>query len=89
MGSTSPPPTLPKRGIATTPSTPGTSIPSTPARRSAGPVKVVDAEVGPNSFQKIKLIGKGDVGKVYLVVRNAKTRFKRSIGVYTDNLNMV
>ncbi|TPX35886.1 hypothetical protein SmJEL517_g01805 [Synchytrium microbalum] len=41
----------------------------TPARRGTGPIRVVDAEVGPNSFQKIKLIGKGDVGKVYLVRR--------------------
>lgn len=29
-------------------------------------------EVGPSSFQKIKLLGRGDVGKVYLV-REKKT----------------
>ena len=29
--------------------------------------KAVDVQVGPDSFEKIKLLGKGDVGKVYLV----------------------
>ncbi|KAI3403125.2 NRC2 [Candida oxycetoniae] len=29
--------------------------------------KVVDVQVGPDSFEKIRLLGKGDVGKVYLV----------------------
>lgn len=29
-------------------------------------------EVGPSSFQKVRLLGKGDVGKVYLV-REKKT----------------
>ena len=29
-------------------------------------------EVGPQSFQKIKMLGRGDVGKVYLV-REKKT----------------
>ncbi|TPX43257.1 hypothetical protein SeMB42_g04798 [Synchytrium endobioticum] len=67
--SASPPPVLSRRGLATTTSTPVTSTPSTPARRGTGSVRVVDAEVGPSSFQKIKLIGKGDVGKVYLVAR--------------------
>ena len=35
-------------------------------------MKVRTVEVGPSSFQKIKLLGKGDVGKVYLV-REKKT----------------
>ena len=34
---------------------------------SSNSIKVRDVEVGPQSFDKIKLIGKGDVGKVYLV----------------------
>jgi len=34
---------------------------------SSNSIKVRDVEVGPQSFEKIKLIGKGDVGKVYLV----------------------
>jgi len=34
---------------------------------SANSIKVRDVEVGPNSFLKIKMLGKGDVGKVYLV----------------------
>ena len=33
---------------------------------------VVQVEVGPGSFQKIKMLGRGDVGKVYLV-REKKT----------------
>lgn len=34
---------------------------------SSNSIKVRDVEVGPSSFEKVKLIGKGDVGKVYLV----------------------
>lgn len=34
---------------------------------SSTSIKVSNVEVGPGSFDKIKLIGKGDVGKVYLV----------------------
>ncbi|RKF83295.1 Serine/threonine-protein kinase nrc-2 [Golovinomyces cichoracearum] len=45
-----------------------------PIRRiySSNSIKVSTVEVGPTSFDKIKLIGKGDVGKVYLV-REKKT----------------
>lgn len=35
-------------------------------------VRSRQVEVGPSSFQKVKLLGKGDVGKVYLV-REKKT----------------
>lgn len=34
---------------------------------SSSSIKVRDVEVSPNSFEKIKLLGRGDVGKVYLV----------------------
>ncbi|KAF3932289.1 hypothetical protein ABW19_dt0205290 [Dactylella cylindrospora] len=34
---------------------------------SSNSIKVRTVEVGPQSFDKIKLLGKGDVGKVYLV----------------------
>ncbi|CAG8825932.1 26079_t:CDS:2, partial [Gigaspora margarita] len=34
---------------------------------SSNSIKIKRVEVGPSSFQKIKLLGKGDVGKVYLV----------------------
>lgn len=34
---------------------------------SSNSIKVRNVEVGPGSFDKIKMIGKGDVGKVYLV----------------------
>ncbi|CCJ29175.1 unnamed protein product, partial [Pneumocystis jirovecii] len=40
---------------------------------SSNSTKVCNVEVGPSSFDKIKLLGKGDVGKVYLV-REKKTR---------------
>jgi len=43
---------------------------------SSNSIKVRNVEVGPGSFDKIKLIGKGDVGKVYLV------REKRSNRLY-------
>ncbi|KAK9322876.1 kinase-like domain-containing protein [Lipomyces orientalis] len=39
---------------------------------SSSSIKVGNVEVGPASFDKIKLLGKGDVGKVYLV-REKKT----------------
>lgn len=34
---------------------------------SSSSIKVRDREVGPSSFQKVRMLGKGDVGKVYLV----------------------
>ncbi|EFP87106.2 AGC protein kinase [Puccinia graminis f. sp. tritici CRL 75-36-700-3] len=34
---------------------------------SSNSIKVSKSEVGPESFEKIRLLGKGDVGKVYLV----------------------
>ncbi|KAJ7638651.1 Pkinase-domain-containing protein [Roridomyces roridus] len=45
-----------------------------PFRRtySSNSIKVRQVEVGPSSFVKIKMLGKGDVGKVYLV-REKKT----------------
>ncbi|KAH9963166.1 Pkinase-domain-containing protein [Russula dissimulans] len=43
--------------------------PKAPFRRtySSNSIKVRSVEVGPSSFQKIKLLGRGDVGKVFLV----------------------
>lgn len=41
---------------------------------SSNSIKVRDVEVGPSSFDKIKLIGKGDVGKVYLVREKKSSR---------------
>lgn len=48
--------------------------PRTAFRRtySSSSIRVRSAEIGPSSFQKVKLLGKGDVGKVYLV-REKKT----------------
>ncbi|KAG4305358.1 hypothetical protein PORY_001528 [Pneumocystis oryctolagi] len=40
---------------------------------SSNSTKVCNVKVGPSSFDKIKLLGKGDVGKVYLV-REKKTK---------------
>ncbi|CAL8578600.1 serine/threonine protein kinase, AGC [Xanthoria parietina] len=42
---------------------------------SSNSIKVKNVEVGPGSFDKIKLIGKGDVGKVYLVREKKSARF--------------
>lgn len=52
-------------------------IPASPRQQfrrtySSNSIKIRNVEVGPSSFQKIKLLGKGDVGKVYLV-REKKT----------------
>ncbi|CAI9633607.1 serine threonine-protein kinase ppk14 [Alternaria burnsii] len=41
---------------------------------SSNSIKVRNVEVGPGSFDKIKLIGKGDVGKVYLVREKKSSR---------------
>lgn len=64
------------------------SVPSSPVdmmnrggfRRtySSNSIKVSKAEVGPSSFEKIKLLGKGDVGRVYLV--REKRRSSESVG---------
>lgn len=37
------------------------------AERISDPLAMPQVEVGPSSFQKIKLLGRGDVGKVFLV----------------------
>ncbi|EEB09522.1 AGC/RSK protein kinase Ppk14 [Schizosaccharomyces japonicus yFS275] len=39
---------------------------------SSNSIKICDVEVGPSSFEKVFLLGKGDVGRVYLV-REKKT----------------
>lgn len=51
------------------PSPSSSSSPRSQFRRtySANSIKVKHVEVRPSSFSKIKLLGKGDVGKVYLV----------------------
>jgi protein-serine/threonine kinase len=59
------------------PPAPGYSPNSTMAFRrtySSNSIKVRNVEVGPGSFDKIKLIGKGDVGKVYLVREKKSNR---------------
>ncbi|MCJ1473302.1 serine/threonine protein kinase, AGC [Lambiella insularis] len=56
--------------------TPGQIRQSIAFRRtySSNSIKVRNVEVGPSSFDKIKLIGKGDVGKVYLVREKKSSR---------------
>lgn len=56
--------------------TPGQLRESVAFRRtySSNSIKVRNVEVGPGSFDKIKLIGKGDVGKVYLVREKKSNR---------------
>ncbi|KAK1146037.1 serine/threonine protein kinase, AGC [Aspergillus melleus] len=41
---------------------------------SSNSIKIRNVEVGPSSFDKVKLIGKGDVGKVYLVREKKSSR---------------
>ena len=49
---------------------------------SSNSIKVRNVEVGPSSFDKIKLIGKGDVGKVYLVREKKSNRLYAMKGWY-------
>lgn len=49
---------------------------------SSNSIKVRNVEVGPSSFDKIKLIGKGDVGKVYLVREKKSSRLYAMKGMY-------
>jgi protein-serine/threonine kinase len=49
---------------------------------SSNSIKVRNVEVGPGSFDKIKLIGKGDVGKVYLVREKKSTRLYAMKGLF-------
>ncbi len=50
---------------------------------SSNSIKVRNVEVGPQSFDKIKLIGKGDVGKVYLVREKKSSRLYAMKGQYS------
>lgn len=51
---------------------------------SSNSIKVRNVEVGPASFDKIKLIGKGDVGKVYLVREKKSSRLYAMKGESCD-----
>lgn len=51
---------------------------------SSNSIKVRNVEVGPSSFDKIKLIGKGDVGKVYLVREKKSNRLYAMKGLFTS-----
>lgn len=46
---------------------PSKSRPRKKSFLASNSIKIADLQVGPNSFEKIRLLGKGDVGKVYLV----------------------
>ncbi|KAH6656289.1 kinase-like domain-containing protein [Truncatella angustata] len=62
-----------KDGLGALPS-PGRSPLAFRRTYSSNSIKVSTVEVGPSSFDKIKLIGKGDVGKVYLVREKKSSR---------------
>ncbi len=53
---------------------------------SSNSIKVRDVEVEPGSFDKIKLIGKGDVGKVYLVREKKSSRLYAMKGKLDEDL---
>lgn len=56
---------------------------------SSNSIKVRNVEVGPGSFDKIKMIGKGDVGKVYLVREKKSNRLYAMKGEQIRALNVV
>lgn len=49
---------------------------------SSNSIKVREVEVGPGSFDKMKLLGKGDVGKVYLVREKRSSRLYAMKGTF-------
>lgn len=55
---------------------------------SSNSIKVRNVEVGPQSFDKIKLLGKGDVGKVYLVREKKSNRLYAMKGKELTILNL-
>lgn len=55
---------------------------------SSNSIKVRNVEVGPSSFDKIKLIGKGDVGKVYLVKEKKSSRLYAMKGSFAFSLRI-
>lgn len=79
---------LPVPGLVDGKLSPGKIRNSVAFRRtySSNSIKVRTVEVGPSSFDKIKLIGKGDVGKVYLVREKKSSRLYAMKGEYTMNL---
>jgi len=52
---------------------------------SSNSIKIRNVEVGPSSFDKVKLIGKGDVGKVYLVREKKTSRLYAMKGEWFRN----
>jgi protein-serine/threonine kinase len=54
---------------------------------SSNSIKVRNVEVGPSSFDKIKLIGKGDVGKVYLVREKKSNRLYAMKGMQLNHFH--
>ena len=71
--------------------TPGKIRNSVAFRRtySSNSIKVRTVEVGPSSFDKIRLIGKGDVGKVYLVREKKSSRLYAMKGTNMRYLDLV
>jgi protein-serine/threonine kinase len=61
-------------GLGSLPPPPSQSALAFRRTYSSNSIKVRNVEVGPQSFDKIKLIGKGDVGKVYLVREKKSSR---------------
>jgi protein-serine/threonine kinase len=71
-----------KDGLGALPPPPSQSALAFRRTYSSNSIKVRDVEVGPQSFDKIKLIGKGDVGKVYLVREKKSGRLYAMKGAY-------
>lgn len=51
---------------------------------SSSSIKVKNVQVGPSSFVKIRMLGKGDVGKVYMVKQKETDKLFAMKGVYVS-----
>jgi protein-serine/threonine kinase len=58
-----------------------------PVRRtySTASIKVKNVQVGPSSFTKVRMLGKGDVGKVYLVRQKSTDKLFAMKGILHDS----
>lgn len=79
---------------------PPPSAPSTPINGSREPpafrrtyssnsIKVRQVEVGPSDFVKVKMLGKGDVGRVYLVREKKSSKLYAMKGRHCSNVGCV
>jgi protein-serine/threonine kinase len=56
---------------------------------SSSSIKVKKVEVGPSSFVKVRMLGKGDVGKVYMVKQKGTDKLYAMKGNMTKRIDIV